>query len=73
MSLKVKYDSQVDVLYLTKEGPEEKVVEIYPGVNLEMDADGELIGVEILQTSKMLNEVIGSLMQKVADEKLNSP
>ena len=64
MSLEAKYDSQVDVLYLTKEGQEEKVVEIYPGVNLEMDADGELIGVEILQTSKMLNEVIGSLMQK---------
>ena len=64
MSLEAKYDSQVDVLYLTKEGQEEKVVEIYPGANLEMDADGELIGVEILQTSKMLNEVIGSLMQK---------
>ena len=73
MSLEAKYDSQVDVLYLTKEGQEEKVVEIYPGVNLEMDANGELIGVEILQTSKMLNEVIGFLMQKVADEKLNSP
>ena len=73
MSLEAKYDSQVDVLYLTKEGQEEKVVEIYPGVNLEMDADGELICVEILQTSKMLNQVIGSLMQKVADEKLNSP
>ena len=49
MSLKVKYDNQVDVLYLGKEGHVEKVVEIYPGVNLEMDADSELIGVEILQ------------------------
>ena len=46
MSLKVKYESQVDVLYLAKEGQEEKVVEIYPGVNLEMDADGELIGID---------------------------
>lgn len=73
MSLKVKYETQVDVLYLAKEGQEEKVVEIYPGVNLEMDADGELIGMEILQASKMLKEVIGPLMQKVAGEKLNSP
>jgi len=64
MSLKVKYETQVDVLYLAKEGQEEKVVEIYPGVNLEMDADGELIGMEILQASKMLKEVIGPLMQK---------
>jgi uncharacterized protein YuzE len=73
MSLKVIYDSQVDVLYLDKEGQEEKVVEIYPGVNLEMDADGELIGGEIVQASKMLKEVIGPLMLKVAGEKLNSP
>ena len=73
MSLKGKYDSQVDVLYLAKEGQEEKVVEIYPGVNLEMDADGELIGGEIVQASKMLKEVIGPLMLKVAGEKLNSP
>jgi hypothetical protein len=34
-----------------------------------MDADGELIGGEILQASKMLKEVIGPLMLKVADEK----
>jgi uncharacterized protein YuzE len=73
MSLKVKYESQVDVLYLITEGQEEKVVEIYPGANLEMDADGELIGMEIPQASKMLKEVIGPLMQKVAGEKLNSP
>ena len=73
MSLKGKYDSQVDVLYLAKEGQEEKVGEIYPGVNLGMDADGELIGGKILQASKMLKEVIGPLMRKVAGEKLNNP
>ena len=69
MSLKVNYDSQVDVLYLAREGQEDKVVEIYPGVNLEMDANGELIGVEILQASKMLKEVIGPLMQKATGER----
>ncbi len=69
MSLKVNYDSQVDVLYLAREGQEEKVVEIYPGVNLEMDANGELIGVEILQASKMLKEVIGPLTQKATGQR----
>ena len=69
MSLKVNYDSQVDILYLAREGQEEKVVEIYPGVNLEMDANGELIGVEILQASKMLKEVIGPFMQKATGER----
>ncbi len=69
MSLRVNYDSQVDVLYLAREGQEEKVVEIYPGVNLEKDANGELIGVEILQASKMLQEVIGPLMQKATGKR----
>ena len=69
MSLKVNYDSQEDILYLARAGQEEKVVEIYPGMNLEMDAQGEVIGVEILQASKMLKEVIGPLMQKANDER----
>lgn len=69
MSLKVNYDSQVDILYLAREGQEEKVVEIYPGINLEMDSNGELIGVEILQASKLLKEVIGPLMQKANGER----
>ncbi len=64
MSFKVHYDSQVDVLYLAREGEEQEVVEVYPGLNLEVDADGELIGVEILQASLLLKEVIGPLMQK---------
>ena len=64
MDLKVHYDSEVDILYLAREGEEEEVVEVYPGLNLEMDANGELIGIEIMQASRMLKEVIGPLMQK---------
>jgi uncharacterized protein YuzE len=63
--LKVYYDTEVDVLYLASEGKEEEVVEVYPGLNLELGANGELIGGEILQASCMLKGVIGPLMQKV--------
>ena len=66
MGLKVHYDSEVDVLYLAREGEEEDVVEVYPGLNLEVNASGELIGVEILQTSHLLKSVIGPLMQKAS-------
>jgi len=34
MILKVYYDAEVDVLYLAREGQEEEVVEVYPGLNL---------------------------------------
>ncbi|MSQ16727.1 MAG: DUF2283 domain-containing protein [Dehalococcoidia bacterium] len=64
MSLKVHYDPEVDVLYLAREGQEEEVVEVYPGLNLELDASGELIGVELLHASELLKEAIGPLMQK---------
>ena len=66
MSLKVHYDSEVDVLYLARESEEENVVEVYPGLNLEVNASGELIGVEILQASLLLKNVIGPLMQKAS-------
>ena len=64
MSLKVQYDAEVDVLYLAREGQEEEVVEVYPGLNLEMGAWGEFIGVEILGASHLLKEVLAPLVEK---------
>ena len=64
MRLKVHYDAEADVLYLAKEGQDEEVVEVYPGMNLELDANRELIGVELLQASELLKEVLGPLLKK---------
>ena len=64
MSLKVHYDSEIDVLYLAREGQEEEVIEVSPGLNLELDASGDLIGVEILQASQMLKDVITALSKR---------
>ena len=66
MSPKVHYDPDVDVLYIAREGEEEEAVEVYPGLNLEKDSAGDLIGVEILRASKLLGEVIEPLMRKAA-------
>lgn len=47
MSL-VNYDSESDMLYIViKKGPEETVVEVAPGINVELDEKGEIIGIEI--------------------------
>jgi len=52
---KVFYDKKADVLYFfLKEGPEEDHQEIAPGVSLELDEKGSLLGVEILEASKVL-------------------
>ena len=48
---KVFYDEKEDVLYLAKEGQEEEVVELGPGVNVELDNSGNLIGVEVFNAS----------------------
>lgn len=64
MSLKVYYDPELDILYLAKQGHEEQVVEISPGVNLELGANGELLGVEILNASRLMKGVIEPLREK---------
>ena len=66
MSLKVSYDEEADVLYVAREGHEEEVVEVYPGVNLEFGPERELLGIEILRASQLLKGVVEPLRQKAA-------
>jgi uncharacterized protein YuzE len=60
---KVYYDDKEDILYLAKEGEEAEVVEIAPGVNMEIDRAGNLIGVELFKASHMFKDVL-KLMEK---------
>ena len=60
---KVFYDDEEDILYLAKEGEEAEVVELSPGVNMELDSNGNLIGVELFQASRMFKDVL-KLMEK---------
>ena len=63
-NFKVHYDQSTDVLYLAKPGLEEEVVEIHPGINLELDEHGDLIGVEILNASRVFQPVLRPLTQR---------
>jgi uncharacterized protein YuzE len=60
---KVFYDDEEDILYLAKEGEEAEVVELSPGVNMELDGNGNLIGIELFQASRMFKDVL-KLMEK---------
>ncbi len=61
----VFYDEKEDVLYLAKEGQEEEVVELGPGVNVELDNSGNLIGVEVFNASILFKDVIKEMGRKL--------
>lgn len=49
------YDSDSDVVYIgPRPGEEAEYREVLPGVNVELDEDGAVIGIEILNASKFL-------------------
>jgi len=55
---KVNYDPKADILYIVaKKGKEEEFVEIAPGLNVELDENGKVIGIEILNASNFLKSV----------------
>jgi len=55
---KINYDPKTDVLYIVaRKGKEEEFVEIAPGLNAELDENGRVIGIEILNASNVLKSV----------------
>jgi len=62
---KVLYDDKEDILYLAKEGEEEEIIELSPGVNVELDSSGELIGVELFNASALFKDVIDPMVRKI--------
>lgn len=54
---KISYDAQSDVFYIVvKNGYEESHREIAPGIFVELDKKGDLIGIEILNAGKNLGK-----------------
>ena len=62
---KVFYDEEEDILYLAKEGEEAEVVEISPGMNMGLDSNGNLIGVELFKASHMFKNVLKPIEEKL--------
>jgi len=62
---KIYYDEKEDILFLGKEGMEAEVLEISPGINMELDEAGQLIGVEVFKASVVFKDVIKSMGKKL--------
>lgn len=57
---KIYYDKKTDILWLNiKSGAEEEYREVTPGVGIELGENGELLGIEILNASKVLGPKLG--------------
>jgi len=61
----VHYDEEEDILYLGREGQENEAVELSPGVNIELDDKGKLIGIELFKASQLFRNVIGLMGKKI--------
>lgn len=56
---KVYYDKKSDILwFLIKSGPEVEYKEIAPGISVELGKKGELLGIEILNASKVISPLL---------------
>jgi uncharacterized protein YuzE len=62
---KVFYDEEQDVLYFGKEGQEEESVELAPGVNVELDKSGQVIGLEVFNAASRFRQVIKPMEQTI--------
>ena len=61
------YDRASDVFYIgIQGGAEEEYVEVAPGVSVELGEDGKVIGIEILNASKVFRPVSQVSSQKVS-------
>ena len=53
------YFEQEDILHLmVAPGPEAQSIELSPDVTVEMDAEGQILGIEILNASRFMRDSI---------------
>ena len=61
---KIHYDSGSDTLYIfVKEGAEEEFVEVADGISIELNEDKEILGIEILNASKVFEPLLKNKMK----------
>ena len=61
----IQYDAESDILYIaTRKGVEEEFTEVAPGVNVEVDKKGNVLGIEILRASHTLKGVLKSVAKR---------
>ncbi len=61
--MKIEYDKDVDAAYIdlvgnVKDGEATKTIELNENIILDFDSNGKLLGIEILNASKVLNKSV---------------
>lgn len=61
------YDHESDVFYIgLRGGDEDEYVEVAPGVGVELDEKGQVLGIEILNASKLLQPLLASPNRRIS-------
>ena len=65
-NLKAFYDREADALLLAvRRGREAEYIEIAPGVGVEKDVDGNILGFEILNASRYLKNALPAMVRAI--------
>ena len=65
---KIEYDKSVDALYIyANSGKIHRTIELNHRVLFDVDKNGKLIGIEILDASKFIAEAATSLPKKIVE------
>jgi len=61
--MKLEYDEDVDAAYIyieypIKEGEAEKTIELNDNISIDFDKNGKLLGIEILDASKIMKKEV---------------
>jgi len=60
--MKIQYDPEVDALYIElRDVYADRNIDIEEGVSVDLDADGHIVGLEILDASERLKESLSCL------------
>ena len=56
---RINYDSGSDTLYIfVREGAEEEFIEVADGISIELNEDKEILGIEVLNASKIFEPLL---------------
>lgn len=66
--MKIEYDQQADAMYIRlRAGSVAESDEVRPGVVLDFDAEGQVLGIEMLDVSKLTDNPRELAMELIGD------
>ena len=69
----VNYDALSDILYFgVEKGKEEEYTEVAPGINAELNRDGRIIGIEVMNASKVFSPAARAIDSKVGSREFQA-